>query len=361
MGIEIDFLAVGDKAKSGDAIALRFGNLHGKREEQTILTIDGGTKESGDKLVAHVKEYYGSDSVDFAFLTHPDADHASGMRSVLENLKVGQVIMHRPWLHSAAIKKILDDDRTSTTSIKARTTENLDVAYEIEDIATKKGIKIVEPFAGVANSSGSIRVLGPSENFYTDMLAQFDFMPGVKASMWFSSLATRAVKWIAEKWDDELLVEPDEDATSAENNSSMVLLISVDDQHYLFTGDAGVPALAAALEYAATIAIDWTKLRFLQAPHHGSKRNLGPTVLNRLLGKPSAHGNEPTKTAFISAAKEGEPKHPSKRIVNALHRRGTKSFATAGVSKRHHLDAPERAGWSVATPLPFYPQVEDDD
>jgi hypothetical protein len=29
MGIEIDFLAVGDGSKSGDAIAVRFGNLYG--------------------------------------------------------------------------------------------------------------------------------------------------------------------------------------------------------------------------------------------------------------------------------------------------------------------------------------------
>src|SRR5271166_3292805 len=103
MGIEIDFLAVGDGSKSGDAIAVRFGNLHGKREEQTVITIDGGTKESGDNLVDHIKKYYGTTVVDFAFLTHPDADHASGMSEILEKLTVKQVVMHRPWEHSDAI------------------------------------------------------------------------------------------------------------------------------------------------------------------------------------------------------------------------------------------------------------------
>src|SRR6266851_1674956 len=86
MGIEIDFLAVGEAAKSGDAIAVRFGNLHGKREEQTVITIDGGTIESGGRLVEHIKTYYGTTSVDYAFLTHPDGDHASGMREILEKL-----------------------------------------------------------------------------------------------------------------------------------------------------------------------------------------------------------------------------------------------------------------------------------
>jgi hypothetical protein len=56
MEIEIDFLAVGDASKSGDAIAVRFGNLVGKREEQTVITIDGGTIESGEDLVEHVTE-----------------------------------------------------------------------------------------------------------------------------------------------------------------------------------------------------------------------------------------------------------------------------------------------------------------
>ncbi|MBF4307570.1 MBL fold metallo-hydrolase, partial [Vibrio anguillarum] len=42
MGYEIDFLGVGEESKSGDAIALRYGNLHGHRDEQTVVVIDGG-------------------------------------------------------------------------------------------------------------------------------------------------------------------------------------------------------------------------------------------------------------------------------------------------------------------------------
>ena len=95
MGIEIDFLAVGEASKSGDAIAIRFGNLHGRREEQTVITIDGGTKESGDNLVEHIKTHFGTTHVDFAFLTHPDGDHASGMSEILEKLTVGKVLIKK--------------------------------------------------------------------------------------------------------------------------------------------------------------------------------------------------------------------------------------------------------------------------
>jgi hypothetical protein len=69
----------------------------------------------------------------------------------------------------------------------------------------------------------------------------------------------------------------------------------------------------------------------------------------------------PDKTGFISAAKEGEPKHPNKRVVNALLRRGLRPFVTAGRDKCHRDNAPVRQGWSAAEPLLFYAQVEDDD
>ena len=43
------------------AIALRYGNLYGPREEQTVIVIDGGFADSGEALVKHVRDYYGTD------------------------------------------------------------------------------------------------------------------------------------------------------------------------------------------------------------------------------------------------------------------------------------------------------------
>ena len=71
MAYEIDFLAVGEGDSSGDAIAIRWGNLTGNRAEQTVMIIDGGTKASGESLVSHVEKYYGTDFVDYALCTHP--------------------------------------------------------------------------------------------------------------------------------------------------------------------------------------------------------------------------------------------------------------------------------------------------
>ncbi len=308
MGIEIDFLAVGDSSKSGDAIAVRLGNLHGNRAEQIVITIDGGTKESGDKLVEHIKTHFGTTHVDYALLTHPDGDHASGMSEILDRLTVGKVLMHRPWEHSHAIHELFDDDRTTPNSISDRSRENLIAAHEVEKLAIAKGIPIIEPFAGVKTTDGTIRVLGPTQDYYREVLTKFDFMPEIieaqAKSFSFSNVAARIINWIAEKWDEDLLVEPVEDATSPENNSSVILLLTTPNgKHYLFTGDAGVPALSKALDYAAGILIDWSKLAFVQTPHHGSKRNVGPTILNRLLGGIKPLGTIPDKTTFISARK----------------------------------------------------------
>ena len=51
MGFEIDFLAVGKEAKSGDAIAIRYGDLAGPRENQRAIVIDGGYTDDGAALV----------------------------------------------------------------------------------------------------------------------------------------------------------------------------------------------------------------------------------------------------------------------------------------------------------------------
>src|SRR5438105_4350699 len=105
MGYEVDFLPVGDGERSGDAIALRFGNLSGSRLEQTVMVIDGGYVESGEALVEHIKEYYKTDDVDIVVSTHPDADHAAGLAVVLEQLRVRVLWMHRPWNHTEDIAK----------------------------------------------------------------------------------------------------------------------------------------------------------------------------------------------------------------------------------------------------------------
>jgi beta-lactamase superfamily II metal-dependent hydrolase len=133
-----------------------------------------------------------------------------------------------------------------------------------------------------------------------------------------------------------------------------------DGKHILFTGDAGVPALTLAAERAEALGFHLpSQLELVQIPHHGSKHNVGPTILDRILGPKDQQQTALVRAAVVSAAPEGEPKHPSKRVTNAFHRRGAFVHATQGATKLHQHDAPPRNGWNDVPALPFYDRVEE--
>jgi len=353
MAFEVDMLAVGDESRSGDAIAVRFGNLAGARHEQVVVVIDGGTKDSGERLVTHINQYYSTNKVDVVISTHPDCDHVNGLKVVVEKMDVDTLLLHQPWNHAADVKRDFRDHRFTLSGLSTKLERSLVDASDLEDIAEKKGVKVVEPFAGVGTSTGTIQVLGPSEEYYCSLVCDFRRTPAAKAasaSGFFARTATavaEAVTWVKETLQIETL--DDSGKTSAENNSSTIVLFTLDDHKLLFTGDAGIDALTRAANYAESIGIDLSTLRFLDVPHHGSHHNVGPAILNRIK----------TTQAFVSAAAKAE-KRPSKKVVNALIRRGASVYSTRGASLCHSSpDAPARSGYTAAIALPFSDYVEE--
>jgi beta-lactamase superfamily II metal-dependent hydrolase len=361
MEYEIDFLPVGEESKGGDAICFRYWDAN---TPQFVGIIDGGTAAAGEKLVEHIQQHYRTKTVDLVINTHPHADHTSGLYTVLEQLSVKHLMMHKPWDHAVALKDLFHDGRITTTSIEERVRDALQHAHDLEEIARKKRIPITEPFAGVVTPSRFVKILGPTVPYYQELLLQFTATP--KAAS-FSSLyeslmkkAQLAAQWAKEAWDSESLSEPTE-GTNAENNSSVITLLDFGDARLLFTGDAGVPALEWSCAVADYLKIPLQSFKFVQIPHHGSKRNVGPGILNRLIGSPVAQGTNKF-TAFVSVPKKGEPKHPSKRVTNAFMRRGANVIQTKGSAKYHFTrGAPVRAGWVVADPVPFHTNLEEDD
>jgi beta-lactamase superfamily II metal-dependent hydrolase len=360
IGYEVDFLPVGDGKKSGDAIALRFGELLVDPPQQTVVVIDGGFEASGEALVEHIRKHYKTTTIAAVVLTHPDGDHASGIKALLEKMTVHNLVMHLPWNHTDDIDHLFLDDRVTDESVKRRLRESLDAARELEKIAKRKGIKIVEPFYGLTGFNNVMRVLGPTEAYYKSLLPGFRGTPVPKEG--FEALVERllkeakeTVKKVAEKWGFETLDDSGE--TSAENNSSAILMFSIDGENMLFTGDAGIPALTEVYARLQAENFDFSTLKFVQVPHHGSRRNIGPTLLNAIIG-PKLAQPATIKTAFVSASADGAPKHPAKKVTNAFMRRGAPVHVTAGTSKSHRKNAPDR-GWVNSTPLPFYDEVEE--
>jgi beta-lactamase superfamily II metal-dependent hydrolase len=364
IGYEIDFLPVGDGEKSGDAIALRWGYLQDP-EQQEVVVIDGGFQDSGEALVEHIRKYYKTRIVDCVFCSHPDRDHASGLLPVIENLAVQVLVMHRPWNHTRGISDWFKDGRVTDSSVKEKLKDSLEFAYKLEQVAKAKGIKIIEPFTGDSvplNFNTTLQILGPTESYYESLLPDFRGTPEPKYTSLESifqkaaNFASDTISWITESFDIETL--DDNGETSAENNSSVVLLFMINGDGLLFTGDAGIPALNHAVSVLERNDFDFTNLKFIQVPHHGSKRNIGPSILNKIIG-PKLSDDIKIKTAFVSVSANGMPKHPAKKVTNAFRRRGAPVFVTSGNVIWHHSNAPSRANYSSIVPLPFYTHVEE--
>lgn len=353
MGYEIDFVPVGEGEKSGDAIAIRYGNLHGPREQQKVIIVDGGFQSSADDLIQLVKTHYNTTHVDLVVSTHPDQDHVSGLSKVLDELSVGELWMHLPWNHDSEVANYVKHLGSSIS--RGNLQKSLDAACSLEALAKKRGIPITEPFTGLS-FDGTLFVVGPTKEFYAQLLPEFRGQPQTQSVISkFIHEGVELVKRIAESLDIETLTDDGE--TSAENESSVILLLDFEGKRSLLNADAGQRALTVAADVLERSGYDPKSFNFIQVPHHGSHHNVGPTILNRLIG-PKLTQEQSLRTAFVSVAKNSDEKHPNKKVTNAFRRRGAPVHATSGSTKCHPHNAPDR-GWQSSTPLPLYSEVEE--
>lgn len=367
MDYEIDFLPVGEGESSGDAICLRYTLDQGRT--WWVGVIDGGTKDSGNALCEHIRQYYKTEVVNFVICTHPDQDHASGLAVVMDELIVQRLIMHLPWNYVDLIFEAVDDARVTKESLRERLAQGHRHAFDLYQRAVDQQIPIYDAFADSGDTGiPCLTIAGPSLEYYLSQLVNFRSITEVTQDGEKSALdgllttGRDVFNRVVESLNEETLVEPLPDATSPENNTSVISFFDFEGKRVLLTGDAGVPALEHAADRIERLGHPLGSFSFLQAPHHGSKRNVGPAILDRLIGPPAFGVSEPspTFTSFISAAPDGEPKHPNKRVVNALIRRRAKVFATQGSKMCHFTpNVPDR-GWQSVDPLSFSYEFDDD-
>lgn len=153
---EIDFLNVGN-GKSGDAISIRYDISDSTR----IHVVDGGFQETGESLVDHINKYYGSPShINAVVVTHPDGDHAGGLRILFEKFEINELWMLRPWLYA---DELIDrfSRFSSVDNLKKRLKELYPNIVELEELAEETSVPIFEPFQGA--QIGEFTVLAPTK------------------------------------------------------------------------------------------------------------------------------------------------------------------------------------------------------
>lgn len=336
---EIDFLPVGEEGQSGDAIAIRFSTT-ADPTYRTII-IDAGFEDNGKALVEHVDRWYGDRHIDLAIVTHPDGDHIGGMGTVLEELEVGTLCIHR----------LGDRGGSSLPAAEA--------VGELIQIAARRGTNVHEPFTGDSAFDGVLRFLGPDEEWYEELVKEQMSEAPLRALRKASSPVGAALRAAGQKFLTYLPREvpfDDQGGTNPRNNTSVITLLEIGGDRMLFTGDAGVPALERAWDWLVSSSGDSTPPKFMQIPHAGSRHNASSDMLNLVLGP---QGQPASRTAYVSVASKAK-KHPSPRVANGYMRRGYRVYETRGGTKWHHSwDAPHR-GWSQATPLSPMDESEED-
>lgn len=354
---EIDFLDV-EATKSGDAIPLRY-SING---ELRIHVTDGGFQDTGDSIIEHINKYYGNPSyIDSVVVTHPDGDHAGGLRKLFGTFEIGELWMLRPWLYS---EELIDrfSRFTSVENLTKRLKDLYPNLVALEELAEVYGVPIYEPFQRA--SIGNFIVMAPTKSRYLDLIVESEKTPEA-AKQEQVSLAeaagrvfAKAIELIRATWGEESFPEDD---TSAENNMSVIQYANLCGNKILLTGDAGRDALEEAADYAPYVGLALPGIDRIQVPHHGSRHNVSTEILDRWLGprlQTKPNESSTTFTAIVSAAKADDD-HPRKSVVRAFIHRGGKVITTEGGSKRTGHNAPKREGWVAVEPVP-YPEDQEE-
>lgn len=354
MAFEIDLLPVGTEKKSGDCIAMRYGDLVKGKEKQTVIVVDGGYSGTWkDTLKPHLSKYYnceikGKLHIDIVILSHPDLDHVSGLVEMAkdEDVEIGMIMMHRPWEELSP--SWFRDGRITKDSLKDRLGDAFEKAKELDDVT--KNVTKPKLNVGKCNHKGaSITILGPTSEFYKTCIANCEKTPqqannvvhlpqsqSLKKSIDFEPYIEGEIKW----YDDE--------TTSPINESSLIILFEYDGVKVLLTGDAGKKGLTNAINCAHLNGIKLNDCKIIKMPHHGSRKNVNPTIMDAFVG---------SRALYYSCASDDLGHHPSKRLINLMKEEGFKQYSTSGNTLHWGKDAPNR-GWDAASDYGIFNEIE---
>lgn len=351
--VELDFLAV-ETDKSGDAITVRY-SVDG---HSSVHVVDGGYLDTGTQIVEHLKKYYDTSHVDHVVLTHPDQDHANGLRKVIEHCTVGRLWMNRPWLYA---EELIDRFETynSVDALRSRLRTAYAASAALEELAEAYGVPISAPFQGV--TIGAFHVLAPTKSRYLDLVVASNKTPeavkeGLVASSvgGFAKLLKAATEYIKSQWGDEYFPSS---GTSSENEMSVIQFAQLNGRRILLTGDAGRDALNEAADYSPYAGLALPGVWAFQVPHHGGRHNVSTDVLDRWLGPKLASLPASTTWNALCSSAKADLDHPRKSVIRAMLHRGGHFAATEGRSLSLAAGV-TRENWSAVPQVPYPDEQE---
>ncbi len=330
-GLEVDMLSV------GNADSILVTNWVASNNTVSRVLIDGANKLGADVVKAFLKNNKIT-WLDAVVCTHPHDDHAAGLVELLkdESIGIGSAYMHIPHWHADvpaiknALSKITDSAEADSIRKSLATVEELYAAFNARKIG------IFEPFSGIEIQF--LTVVGPSQEYYEELVTSFGDSQSVK-SVDTRDQIYKIWAMLHDKAQEQLGTElPPDPQTTPENNSSVILATIRHEKKFLFTADAGVPALQKASE-----AYDLSKCYWMQIPHHGSRRNINPALINVFA----------PDNAWVSA--EGSKKHPRRAVVNAFKEAGAEVCSTHYPQSTNMRiftgTVPTRVGYTPLIPL----------
>lgn len=280
----------------GDGVLLRTSGHGG-------ILIDGGSssnKRVGEYVMVPVLKYYGVSEVEYAFVSHGDADHVSGLEYLLNEEQSGVHVVN------LVLPEYGDQDALQELKSEA-TANNVNIIY------MKPGDNIT--YNHQHAETINIECLYPNEEAGQSVLDTNNL----------SMILKTTITWDVREADIENLNK------SSDPDASLSLL---------FVGDAGIAAEKRLIELYGKNSLgeipDSIACDILKVGHHGSRNSSGSDFLKRVS---AMYG-------IISCGKDNRYGHPHAETLERLKMADTKYMTT----KEHGaiILSIERGDWSLS-------------
>lgn len=290
--LKIVYMDVGQ----GDGVLLRTSGHGG-------ILIDGGSssnKRVGEYVMVPVLKYYGVSEIEYAFVSHGDVDHVSGLEYLLNEEQSGVHVVN------LVLPEYGDQDALQELKSEA-TANNVNIIY------MKPGDNIT--YNHQHAETINIECLYPDE----------EAGQGVLDTNNLSMILKTTITWDVREADIENLNK------SSDSDASLSLL---------FVGDAGIAAEQRLIELYGKNSLgeisDSIACDILKVGHHGSRNSSGSDFLKRVS---AMYG-------IISCGKDNRYGHPHAETLERLKMADTKYMTT----KEHGaiILSIERGDWSLS-------------